>query len=198
MKIGKLAITVLLVLVCIFILGLVAFVQGGISARGRPSALETVVARRLRKLGIPSSARNQKNPVQSTPEVLAEARHHFADHCATCHANDGSGNTTIGQNLYPPAPDMRLPETQNLSDGEIYYIIHNGVRLTGMPAWGVDEPDLDSWKLVIFIRHLPQLTRDEISDMEKFNPKSESERQEEKEEEDFLNGKPAAEGGHHH
>jgi mono/diheme cytochrome c family protein len=72
----------------------------------------------------------------STPEVLSAARSHFADHCASCHGNDGSRKTEIGWNLYPKAPDMRLPETQNLTDGEIYYIIHNGIRLTRMPAWG--------------------------------------------------------------
>jgi mono/diheme cytochrome c family protein len=82
----------------------------------------------------------------ATKQVLAEARAHFADHCAICHSNNGSGNTQIGQNLYPKAPDMRLPQTQNLSDGEIYYTIHNGIRLTGMPAWGTEVKDDDSWK----------------------------------------------------
>ena len=135
--------------------------------------------------------RNAPNPFVSTPDVLSEARAHFADHCATCHGNDGSGKTQIGQNLYPKAPDMRLPETQNLTDGEIYYIIHNGIRLTGMPAWGTEVKDDDSWKLVLFIRHLPQLTPEEEREMERLNPKGPEERQEEQEEERFLNeGQP--------
>ena len=94
----------------------------------------------------------------NTPANLARARAHFADHCAICHANNGSGNTDIGRNLYPKAPDMRLPQTQNLTDGELYYTIHNGIRLTGMPAWGSAEKDEDSWELVLFIHNLPQLT----------------------------------------
>ena len=53
---------------------------------------------------------------------------------------------------------MRLPETQNLTDAEVYYVIHNSIRLTGMPAWGSEEKDDDSWKLVLFIQHLSQLT----------------------------------------
>jgi len=53
------------------------------------------------------------------------------------------GITEIGRNLYPMAPDVRLPQTQNLTDGELYYTIHNGIRLTGMPAWGTDENDED-------------------------------------------------------
>jgi mono/diheme cytochrome c family protein len=100
----------------------------------------------------------EKNPFTASAELMAEAKAHFADHCAICHANNGNGNTEIGQNLYPKAPDMRLPQTQNLTDGELYYTIHNGIRLTGMPAWGTEEKDQDSWKPVLFIRHLPQLT----------------------------------------
>ena len=135
----------------------------------------------------------RRNPLTSSPELLQESARHFADHCASCHGNDGSGNTEIGRNLYPPAPDMRLAATQQLSDGELYYIIHNGVRWTGMPAWGEpgNDNDQDSWKLVLFIRHLPNLTADEIRDMERFNPRSDADREEEKEEQEFLNGGPA-------
>jgi len=105
----------------------------------------------------------------------------------------------MGRNLYPPAPDMRLAATQQLTDGELYYIIHNGVRWTGMPAWG--EPggdDADSWKLVLFIRHLPDINAGELHDMERFNPKSAAEQEEEKREEDFLNGTPAEAPSHRH
>ena len=162
-------------------------IRRGFSARENPSALEAYVAKTARALSIPASERNSKNPFSATPEILSEARSHFADHCATCHGNDGSGKTEIGQNLYPKPPDIRLPETQNLSDGEIYYIIHNGIRLTGMPAWGEPGKDDDSWKLVLFIRHLPQMTPQEMKEMERFNPKSAADRSEEEQEQRFLN-----------
>ncbi|SRR5579862_5158776 len=163
-------------------------------ARQTPSRMEAALAHRLRALSWPSDARQRQNPVAASPELLQESARHFADHCASCHGNDGSGNTEIGRNLYPPAPDMRLAETQELSDGELYYIIHNGVRWTGMPAWGEpgNDNDQDSWKLVLFIRHLRSLTAAEIHDMERFNPKSDADREEEKEEQEFLNGAPAA------
>lgn len=171
------------------------WIHHGFSARDEPSAIETLVARGVRKLSVPTSAVHAANPVPLTPEVLAEARAHFADHCATCHANDGSGMTEIGQNLYPKAPDMRLPDTQKLTDGELYYIIRNGIRLTGMPAWGPAEgEDEDSWTLVHFIRHLPRLTPDEIRQMERFNPKSAADLEEEQDEQRFLNGEPPAIG----
>jgi mono/diheme cytochrome c family protein len=162
-----------------------------LQCRDNPSALEAYLARAARNLSIPASERDAKNPIAPTAEGLSEARAHFADHCAICHGNDGSGKTKIGQNLYPKAPDMRLPETQNLTDGEVYYIIHNGIRLTGMPAWGAEEKDEDSWKLVLFVRHLPQLTAAEEREMEALNPKGPAEKQEEQEEEQFLNeGQP--------
>jgi mono/diheme cytochrome c family protein len=162
-------------------------IRRGFSARDNPSAMEAYVARAARKLSVPASERNAKNPYAPTPEILSEARSHFADHCATCHGNDGSGKTEIGQNLYPKPPDMRQPETQNLTDAEIYYIIHNGIRLTGMPAWGDPGKDDDSWKLVLFIRHMPQMTPQEMTEMEQFNPKSAADRSEEQDEQRFLN-----------
>src|SRR5229473_1737541 len=158
--------------------------RGGVMRRKRFVWLLVLAAVMLE---VPSKARNEKNPFPPSPEVMAEARAHFADHCAICHANNGNGNTEIAQNLYPKAPDMRLPQTQNLTDGELYYTIHNGIRLTGMPAWGTEEKDEDSWKLVLFIRHLPQLTPAEEREMEALNPKGPGEKQEEQEEEQFLN-----------
>ena len=91
----------------------------GFGARQSPSRVEAALARRLRSWSLPSDARQRWNPVPSSPELQESARH-FADHCASCHGNDGSGNTEIGRNLYPPAPDMRLATTQELSEGELY------------------------------------------------------------------------------
>jgi len=172
------------------IAGVTSAIRRGFSAREQPSTFETYLARAVRTLAVPSRARKEKNPFVPSPELRAEARAHFADHCAICHANNGSGKTEIGQNLYPKAPDMRLPGTQGLTDGDLYYIIHNGVRLTGMPAWGMEEKDDDSWKLVLFIRHLPQLTPAEERGMESLNPKGPAEKEEQQEEEQFLNGEP--------
>lgn len=170
--------------------GLTVFAQHGFSARDHPTGLEAFIARRVRRLAIPRAASEAKNPAAATPEILAEARAHFADHCANCHANNGSGKTEIGQNLYPKAPDMRAAETQSLSDGELFYIIHNGIRFTGMPAWGGEDSaeDQDSWKLVHFIRHLPRMPPEEIAAMKAMNPKSPREMEEEKDVENFLRG----------
>jgi mono/diheme cytochrome c family protein len=174
----------------------------GFSARAQPSALEEFAAETARKMALPAGAREKRNPIANSSDVLAEARAHWADHCALCHANDGSGDNTMGRRMYPPAPDMRKERTQSLTDGELFYIIENGIRLTGMPAWGsgTDKDAQDSWKLVHFIRHLPALSADEIREMEKLNPKSADELEEERQEEQFLKGQTPGEAPkeHHH
>lgn len=171
--------------------GVLLVLQGrGVSAKPEPSDVEKRIALFMRGWLTPSTYKGLKNPVSDTEENFVAAREHFADHCASCHGNDGGGNTEIGRALYPKAPDMRLPRTQELSDGEIFYFIENGVRLTGMPAWGNGTPEGErsSWQLVNFIRRLPKLNADDLAEMEKFNPTSRAELEEEKRIEDFLNG----------
>ena len=197
-----------LLLAFVLVLGILAagaasILHDGLSARAQPSALETALAAVMRKLAMPSAAHNARNPVTNSPEVLREGRLHFADHCAICHGNEGSGETAMGHGMYPKPPDLRAAQTQNRSDGEIFWIIENGVRLTGMPAFGGSGEHgntEDSWKLVRFVRHLPALTAEERIEMEKYNPKGPDDLEEEQRERDFLSGaeKPSGQQEHHH
>ena len=194
----------LVVIVGILAAGAASVMLNGLSARAQPSALEAAIAAVMRKMAMPSAAHNAKNPVTSSLDVLREGRLHFADHCAICHGNDGSGETAMGRGMYPKPPDLRAAQTQNRSDGEIFWIIENGVRMTGMPAFGGSgehgNTD-DSWKLVHFIRHLPALSSEERIEMEKFNPKGPEDLEEEQRERDFLSAapeKPSAPQEHHH
>lgn len=143
-----------------------AIVIHGFSAREEPSWLEMYFARHARRIATPAGARELKSPFAATPESMAEAQEHWVAHCSSCHGIDGRGDTTIGRNLYPKAPDMRDAETQRLSDGELFYIISNGVRFTGMPAWGSEDSPESIWALVAFIRRLPHLTPEEIRSMQ--------------------------------
>ncbi len=172
----------------------------GFSAKAEPNELEVLIARQLRHLAIPIENRRLRNPLPVTQELMKEARAHFADHCASCHANNGSGQTTIGRNVYPKSPDMRLADTQNMSDGELFFIIQNGIRFTAMPAWGTGDPakDSSSWQLVHFIRHLPSLTEEELEEMKSLNSKTKKEVEEEAMFELFLQGDDAAATGTHH
>lgn len=167
-----------------------SIISRGVSARDEPTAAEAFMARRLRRLATPSHLHTATNPVPLTAEVLASARAHFADHCASCHGNDGRGQTSMGRSLYPKAPDMTLPDTQNLVDGELFGIIENGIRLTGMPAWGNGTPESAkaSWELVHLIRHFPKITPDELAEMAALNPMSRAEFEEEQRIDAFLKG----------
>jgi mono/diheme cytochrome c family protein len=182
---------VVLVAAVLAILAAASLLHNGLSSRATPTSFEAMLARNARHMAIPAEGRKQQNPVAASPDNLRDARLHFADHCAICHGNDGTGDTLIGKGLYPKPPDLRATETQKLSDGEIFWIIENGVRFTGMPAFGGSHGSQeDSWKLARFIRHLPQLSNDERMEMEHNNPKGPEDRTEEKEEEDFLRGAP--------
>lgn len=183
-----------LVLIVILLAGYgISMVRRGFSAKDQPSAPEVLVARAVRSMSISTAAKNQKNPLPATPKNIREGMEHFADHCAFCHANNGSGKSEIGQDMYPKPPDMRESKTQNLTDGEIYSIIANGVRLTGMPA-SEHDPD-DNWRLVLFIRHLPNLTSAEDLQMIHLNPATDPDRIEP---EDNDEANPQSPEHHHH
>ena len=185
------ALLAVVVLVALGTIGTVVFLKTtGLSARAKPGQLENVVARRLRALAVPGGYQTLQNPVRRNEESIRNGMAHFADHCASCHANNGSGETEIGKGMFPPAPDMRLPATQDLSDGALFYIIEHGVRFTGMPSWatGTTEGEEASWQLVHFIRHLPRLTAAEEQEMAGMNPRPPAEIREELEEQRFLAG----------
>ena len=172
------------------VLAAIGYVRAtGLDAHGDAGGLETRLARAVRPLAVPSEARARRNPIPLTPDVMEEAMGHFADHCSTCHANDGSGDTEPGRGLYPKAPDMRLPATQEMSDGELFYVIEHGIRFTGMPAWstGTAAGEASTWQLVHFIRHLPRLSEVELERMKQLNPRSLDDVRQEIEEERFLN-----------
>jgi len=172
LALSLLALTVLLVFSGVLWLGYEVYTTG-FSAKVEPHPIEVAIVRQLRRLAIPSEIRDMPNPVPMSSAVLMESLEHFADHCAICHANNGSGVTHIGKNVFPRVPDLRLDATQSMSDGELFFTIHNGIRFTAMPAWGEDEMDKDtgSWKLVHFVRHLRELTPEELNRMKSLNPK---------------------------
>ena len=146
----------------LFLAGYYGMVRG-FRAPEEPSHLE---ARNLRRMAIPSDAKAMTNPYPFVPEKLPAAQDHWVAHCSLCHALDGTGDSPIGRNLYPKPPDMRAAPTQELSDGEIYHIISNGIRFTGMPAWGNEDSSEDIWDLVSFIRRLPHLSPEELKLLE--------------------------------
>ena len=164
MKSVILSVLVTLVVIGLILAGGLFYMRGqGFSAREEPTWMERAMARNARKIATPPDAKNLANPrAQQTAEMIGEADEHFVEHCGICHGIDGRGDSVIGRNLYPKVPDMSAADTQQLNDGEIYYIISNGIRLTGMPAWSSEDKPEAIWDLVSLIRRLPKLSPEEL------------------------------------
>lgn len=137
--------------------------RGGLAANAEPGRLERTVADWLVRLSIPADAERRQNPFSGEPDVWQQAREHYLDHCAICHGRDMKGQTEMGRNMYPGVPDLTSAEVQSRSDGALFYIIQNGVRWTGMPAWKEEHSPDDTWKLVALVRKAPTLTEAELA-----------------------------------
>jgi len=125
-------------------------------ARQEPPQIEVMLATWLLRQSVPESARSAANPLGETPDpaAIAAGSDLFRQKCEVCHGYDGAGRTEMGAGQYPRPPALRV-RTADLSDGEIFYHIRNGIRNTGMPAW--DMPDDELWQLVAYIRRLPEV-----------------------------------------
>lgn len=193
-----LAFTGALALVALLLAAIAAtrMLSGGLSARPEPSKLEAELALAARIRALPARYRELKNPVTLDEKSFRRAMEHWADHCASCHANDGSGSQ-MGRLMYPRAPDLCAARTQQLSDGMLYWAINQGVPLTGMPAWGKSgDDDESSWELVAFVRALPKLTPAQLEEMKTMNPVPASALKAKQEEDDFLQGAELEPGSH--
>jgi mono/diheme cytochrome c family protein len=129
----------------------------GCTADKHPSQGETSLANAAKDVSIPLEAGKMTNPVPETDEVVSQGQEIFLGSCAQCHGADARGDTSVGRNMYPPAMDLTSSHVQHWSDAELFWIIQNGVRLTGMPAWKSSISDDDTWKLARFIHKLPGL-----------------------------------------
>lgn len=162
MKIEKAALAIGVSLLVLVVL-VTAWVRWrGFRASSVPGAFESSVARSIRDFAIPRAEHRRTNPVAGDSVALKQGREAFLARCAVCHGVDGRGATPIGANQYPRVPDLRSEPTQHLTDGDIHYIIENGVQLTGMPAMH-SQSSSESWKLVAFIRSLRLTTPQEAA-----------------------------------
>jgi len=129
----------------------------GCKADKHPSQEETSLANAAKDVAIPLEAGKMKNPLPETAEVVSQGQEVFLGSCAQCHGADARGDTNLGRNMNPPAVDLTSSHVQHWTDAELFWIIQNGVRFTGMPAWKSSISDNDTWKLTRFIHNLPHL-----------------------------------------
>jgi mono/diheme cytochrome c family protein len=93
-------------------------VRRGFSARQKPSAIETMLAKTARNMALPPEYQKLRNPFPMSPENLRAGMEHFADHCAICHANDGSGDALFGKNMYPKPSRSSLETRSKKTSGK--------------------------------------------------------------------------------
>ncbi|HZR25179.1 MAG TPA: c-type cytochrome [Vicinamibacterales bacterium] len=153
--------TLLLVLIATAVaaaaIGYATIRNNGLAADRAPGAIETAIAHRVVTLSIRAATRSATNPHAADPDAWRSAADHFADHCAVCHGGDGRGHSEIGPKMYPPVPDLASADIQQMSDGALFAIIQNGVRWTGMPAFRSEHSADETWRLVSFVRHVPDI-----------------------------------------
>jgi mono/diheme cytochrome c family protein len=151
----------------IAILGLVAaaFAASGlfnVAASIPPGALETRVARFALDRSVSRRAPKSPNPIHADAESLHAGLEHYRGMCLNCHGAPGVDASEAADGLNPPAPDLSLPRVQKRTDGELFWIVQNGIRMTGMPAFGTTHKDEEIWKIVAFVRRLPELPPDDV------------------------------------
>ena len=95
----------------------------------------------------------------------------YAEMCSGCHLAPGMKRTEISRGLYPRAPELR--RKTNLTPAEQFWVVKHGVKMTGMPAWGVTHDDDLLWDVVAFVRKLPELTPEQYETLVKNAPKHE-------------------------
>lgn len=147
--------------------------------------LEEGLARFALNRAIARRASPATNPLSSSPETLREGLAHYRENCAGCHGAPGVDAAEYGEGLNPPAPDLTLPRVQKRPDGELYWIVSNGIRMTGMPAFAPTHKEREVWTIVAFLRHLPALTAGEEKALKA-----------ETEEASHHHGEPEAPSGH--
>jgi len=146
-------IAVLLTIIVIIVIVLVAASSMSLAA-GPPGSLESSVIARLKYSRI--AGKNVTDPLPDTPETRATGAEHFQHHCGICHGLDGQ-NTGVpfAEKSSPPVADLASTRVQKYTDGQLKWIIDNGIRFSGMPGWKGVLDDEESWAIVRYIRHLP-------------------------------------------
>jgi mono/diheme cytochrome c family protein len=146
----------------VVVAGVLVMVSGvyDVSASRPPGTLEKAVARLTMNRAVARRAQKAANPL-SGPDVVRAGLAHYREMCVFCHGAPGVDASEAGEGLNPPAPDLTIESVQRRTDGELFWIVQNGIRMTGMPAFGATHKDAEIWKIVAFLRHLPELTKDE-------------------------------------
>jgi mono/diheme cytochrome c family protein len=107
------------------------------------------------------------------PKRIASGAGQYAEMCSHCHLAPGMKRTEISRGLYPRAPELR--RGSHLTPAEAFWVVKHGIKMTGMPAWGLTHDDEILWDVVAFLRKLPDLTPDQYRSLVENAPKTHGE-----------------------
>jgi mono/diheme cytochrome c family protein len=138
------------------------FFQIRLDALQEPGDLETLLTTRGKHILVSRSSRDGIPPPPTNLQAsIEEGDKLFGTECAMCHGLDGHQSTDAGRWMYPRASDLTSSEVQQYSDRELFWIVKNGIRLSGMPAFGRVESDEHIWNLAHYVRSLRGSARPE-------------------------------------
>lgn len=152
----------------------IVYLQGCTASR-KPLPFEEAVANMAKDVAIPIEAHNSKDPVPPSEEAIKTGEQVYLQDCALCHGVDGHGYTNLGRHMFPPAMDLTSPHVQHWTNGDLFWIVQNGISLTGMPSWSSSISATDAWKIAQFIHALPRLDAEQASVSKQAAPASSEE-----------------------
>ncbi len=133
---------------------LVALVALAACKVSQPGELHTSVAREVKQVTV--GGKDWKNPTPDDEATVKAGAAHFQHHCQVCHGLDGqSTGVPFAKSMEPPVVELTSPDVQEYADGQLKWIIENGIAPSGMPAWKGILDDEEIWQMVRYIRHLP-------------------------------------------
>jgi mono/diheme cytochrome c family protein len=148
----------------LLVIGAIGFIvwsgSYNVAATNPPGRFEKKFAAFALNRAIQRRAPVRTNPF-SKPEDIRAGLAHYKENCVDCHGAPGVEESEFGEGLNPPAPDLTLPAVQRMRDGELFWVVSNGIRMTGMPAFAPTHKEDEIWKIVAFVRHLPEITKEE-------------------------------------
>jgi mono/diheme cytochrome c family protein len=126
----------------------------------KPGLIERTIAPWAVDRSVEKRAPKEKSPYAGDPAAIAVGFDHYRENCVRCHGAPGVVGAELSKGFNPPAPSLGKEENDT-PDGELFWVIKHGIRMTPMPAFGPTHSDKEMWKIVAFIRHLPNLTAQE-------------------------------------
>ena len=118
----------------------------------------------IRKHSVRAQARNVSVPPPADAAALRRGIEHYARTCVACHGAPGVQRGAVGMGLMPAPPDLALA-ARRWNDLELYWIVKNGIKSTGMPAFGATHPDAELWGIVAFVKRLPAMTPEQYREL---------------------------------